>query len=129
MYRKTFSKAGALAYLGEAGAHVLILCSGFRLVSLPFIADWFFAVLGSYCAVGLLVFARKLRYRGAWDRFLHGLITLHILISVALHLYIIITGSHAILLIFKQWYSFIGLAYCLCFAYWLWRVQVSNPGA
>ena len=127
LYQKTFGKAGALAYLGEAGAHVFVLLANFRLTGLPFAADWFFAILGLYSGVGLVVFAHRLDRRGRWHKFIHGLVTLWTLGSVALHIYIIIVHSHASLVIFPRWYSLLGLTYCLYFAWWLWVVRLQPP--
>lgn len=124
VYRKTFGKAGALAYLGEAGAHIAVLFTGFRLTDLPFAADWFFALFGSYCGIGLLIFARNIDAKGKWGKVAYCLTTAHIWVSVVLHGYIILVRSHAFLDIFSQRYSYLGLAYCIFFVAWLWMVRL-----
>ena len=62
-FRATYAKAGGIAFLGELGAHILVLASGFRLADLPFWADWLFFILGGYSTIGFIVFWDRLVWR------------------------------------------------------------------
>ena len=114
-FRATYAKAGGIAFLGELGAHILVLTSGFRLSDLPFWADWFFFILGGYSTIGFFVFRDGLIWR-CGDRFFTQFTVLWMGASVLLHGYIIfIARSHEILRIFGRNYSFIGVLYCFVF--------------
>lgn len=123
-YRRSFAKAGALAYLGEAAAHVVVLTTSFRLSMLPFAADWFFLLLGGYSAAGLWALATQVKLRGCGWCVVYWITTLHLTISVLLHAYLIAVHSHERLTIFHQPYSILGLAYCLFFTWYLWTLPL-----
>jgi hypothetical protein len=114
-FRATYAKAGGIAFLGELGAHILVLTTSFLLVDLPFWADWFFFILGGYSTIGFIVFRDALIWR-CGDKFFTQFTVLWMGASVLLHGYIIfIAHSHEILRIFSRNYSFIGVLYCFVF--------------
>jgi hypothetical protein len=127
-YRQSFGLAGALAYIGEGSAHVYFLLTGYRLADIPFIADWYFAILGTYCSIGLLIYAYsgKLERRRCCDTWAYVVTTLMTVGPVALHICIILAQSHEILKIFPWAYSFFGLVYCTFFTWWLATVRVKQ---
>ena len=119
-FRRTFQFAGALAYLGEAGAHVWVLThKDFTLEKLPFLADVFFLLLGGYATIGLLLYRTQVKWRGCRWCVVYWFTTLWTLGSVLLHAYILIVWSHSVLHIFPRWWSWLGIAYCLFFAIYL----------
>jgi len=119
-FRRTFAKSGALAYLGEAGAHVWVLTHrDFTLEKLPFLADVFFLILGGYATIGLFLHPTQVKFRGCRWCVVYWFTTLWTLGSVLLHAYILIVRSHHILHIFPRWWSWLGLAYCLFFTGYL----------
>lgn len=128
-YRKTFGKAGALAYAGEGAVHIWILFRGYRLAYIPFLFDWYFVVLATYCSIGLLAFAYsgEIERRYCCDRWAYVITTLMTVGPVALHLSIISARSHDILNAFPWAYSIFGLVYCVFFIWWLWTVRVRPP--
>jgi hypothetical protein len=109
-FARTFGKAGAIAYLGELVVHLLVLTTSFRLVDLPFAADWAFVVLGGYCAFMLWLFRSALVPRFA-DPEVRVVVTLFVTVSVLIHLYIIVVHSHAVLGIFGRGFSVFGVFY------------------
>jgi hypothetical protein len=109
-FARTFGKAGALAYLGELVAHLLVLTTSFRLVDLPFAADWAFVVLGGYCAFMLWLFRSALVPRFA-DPEVRVVVTLFVTVSVLIHLYMIVVHSHDVLGIFGRGFSVFGVLY------------------
>jgi hypothetical protein len=131
-HRGSFARAGAFAFLGEAVAHVLVIIGNLPVPALSrwglpnllalskwgFLTDWFFIILGGYSAVGLWLYWSQVRIKRCRDCFWYWFITLFITITVLLHAYIILSAKHEILENFPWWYSFLGLAYCLFFA---WR--------
>jgi hypothetical protein len=121
-FARTFGKAGALAFLGEAGAHVWILTTPFRFVDLPFWADWYFLLLGGYGAIFMWLFRTAMVPR-CGDPEVRVIATLFITISVLLHLYIIVVHDHAILRVFGRSYSYLGLTYCIFFALRFWTLE------
>jgi hypothetical protein len=119
-FRRTFKYAGALAYLGEAAAHVWVLCTPNELKDLKWWADAYFLILGGYATIGLLIYPTQVKFRGCRWCVVYWITTLWTLGSVLLHAYILfIARSHEILKIFPNWYSWIGLAYCLFFTWYL----------
>jgi hypothetical protein len=125
-FRRTFARAGAFAFLGEAGAHVWVLThKHFTLEQLPLWADWFFFLVGGYSAVGLWLNIHYLRVRNCRTYFWYLFVTLFLSVTVLLHAYILaFDHQHTILHIFPRWYSWIGLAYCLAYAWTLVRIRV-----
>lgn len=129
-FRQSFARVGAFAFLGEAVAHVLVIVRYLPdLMALSrwgFLTDWFFIVLGGYSAVGLWLYWSQVRIRRCRDCFWYWFITLFITGTVLLHAYIILSGdrAHETLRIFRPWYSFLGLAYCLFFAWRLIRLKL-----
>lgn len=133
-FRRTFTRAAALAFLAEAVAHVLILLHrnfrlqydpNFDLSHIPLWADALMFVIGGWGALGLWVCFQHLRIRHCRTCFWYGFVTLFLTITVLLHLYILLLDhEHHILTIFPQWYSWIGLAYCLVFAVTLLRMRL-----
>ncbi len=126
LVRRTFATAGALAYLGEGGAHAWILTHrNFSLQNLPLAADGYFLVFGSPSALGLWRYARQMRFRNCRWCVTYWFTTLHITVSCLLHAYIVLFDrKHRILRIFPRWYSIVGLAYCLFFARYLTTLEV-----
>jgi hypothetical protein len=111
-FARTFGKAGAIAYLGELGVHVLVLTTSFRLVDLPIWADLAFVILGGYCAVLMWLFRSAMVERFG-DPEVRVVTTLFVTVSVLLHLFFIVVQSHAALGIFGRDFSYLGVAYSL----------------
>jgi len=132
-FRRTFARAGAFAFLGEAVAHVAVLTNCLLnlqdLSQFGFLSDWFFLLIGGYSAVGLWVYSREWKFKRCRTCFWYGFVTLFISATVLLHAYIIAIGDrlHHTLRpeIFPPWYSWIGLAYCLAFVWTLLRLKLA----
>lgn len=122
--RRTFPIAGILAYIGDAGAHVCVLLTSFRLHQLPLWAHIYFIVFGVWCALGMWKFASEARHEGCWWCGVYYILALHVTGASILHIYIVLFDDNEILEIFPRWYSWLGLAYCLFFAWYLWRLKV-----
>ena len=127
-YRKSFGKAGALAYLGEGAVHIWILLTNYRLADIPFLYDWYFATLATYCGIGLLWFAytAQIRRRNCCDTWAYVVTSLMTIGPVALHISIIAAHDHDILRIFSKLYSVLGIVYCSFFIWWLWTLRVER---
>jgi hypothetical protein len=133
-FRRTFARAAALAFLAEAVVHVLILIHrnlrlqpdpDFRLSHIPLWADALMLIIGGYGVLGLWIFFQELRIRRCRTCFWYGFITLFLTITVLLHTYILLFDhAHKILEMFPQWYSWIGLAYCIAYAVTLLRMRL-----
>ncbi len=123
-YRKTFGRVVALLYTAGTVMQVLQLIVRFDWQDMPFFADVAIVGAGAYGGLGLVVFAREIAYRGTWERVVHGLMILHLLASVALHVWILAAGSHAVLAIFPYGYSFFAAAYFGLFAWRAWTMRL-----
>lgn len=129
-FRRTFGTAGAIAYLGDTVAHVAVL-TGY-LATLQDLGryglrtDWFFFVLGAYSAMGLVRYATQVRIKRFRSCCFYWLVTLSITVTALLHGFIIVTNDvpHRTLRFFPPWYSWFGLAYCLVFAWYLFRLKL-----
>jgi hypothetical protein len=109
-FARTFGKAGAIAYFGELVAHLLVLTTSFRLVDLPFLADWAFVVLAGYCAFLMWLFRSAMVPRFG-DPEVRVIVTLFVTVSVFIHLYMIVVHSHEVLGIFGRGFSVFGVFY------------------
>lgn len=111
-FARSFGKAGALAYLGDLVVHLLVLTTSFRLVDLPFWADWAFLLLGGYCAILMWLF-RSATVPRFGDPEVRVATTLYVTASVLLHLYMIIVHSHDLLAGFGRGFSVFGALFAL----------------
>ena len=117
-YRHSFRRALALIYTAGTVAHLLRLIYRFELSQMPFFPDWILVIVGPYVALGMILFAGEVRYRGRWEVWTHWLITAHLLVSIGLHLWILVTHSHGVLSVFGYSYSYFAALY---FSFFAWR--------
>jgi hypothetical protein len=54
----------------------------------------------------------------------HWLIAVHLSVSVAVHLWILVVGSHEVLSVFPHGYSYLALAYFGFFAWRSWTLRL-----
>lgn len=125
-YRATFGSVVAFVYTAGTALHVARLITRFSPADLPFAVDWGIVVLGTYGGTGLILLAREVDYRGTWEKVLHGLIAFHLLVSVALHLWMILVRSHDFLSIFPYGYSYLAVGYFGVFAWRGWTMRLKR---
>ena len=118
LLRIAFPKVVAMVYTAGTVVHILRLIFRFGLTNMPFEIDWVVVSLGPIGVIGLIVFSRHVYYRGRWEHITHWLIVIHLLISVALHAWILAVRSHEALSIFGYSYSYFATVY---FAFFAWR--------
>jgi len=111
LYYKTFAKVAVPVYLGGTIIHISRLIFDFPITKMPVQVDWVVVLLGGYAGMGFLVFVKTISFKSNWDRLAYALLIFHLLGSVALHMYILITNDRAIIGIFPYWYSYIAVAY------------------
>jgi len=129
-YRETFSRAVAVVYTGGTIAQSLKLILAFGWEYMPFWVDWALIVLGTYGGVGLILFSQQIAWRGAWEKVVHWLIATHLLVSVAVHAWIVVIGSHEFFTVFPYEYSYFAVAYFALFAWRSWTMRlVPQSGA
>lgn len=93
------------------------MLTGFSPTDIPYLVDWIVAIGAGYGGVGFLVYFREL-VASLWRRVATGIMILHLLASVALHVYILAVGSHSVLSVFPLAYSAVAFFAFLGFA-WL----------
>jgi len=91
--------------------HIVRLIFDFPITKMPVEVDWVVVLLCGYAGLGFLVFVKRISFKSKWDRLAYALLIFHLLGSVALHMYILITNDRAIIGIFPYWYSYIAVAY------------------
>jgi hypothetical protein len=123
-YRRTFGRAVAIVYTGGMVAQILHLLLGFGWEYMPFWVDWVLIVVGTYGGLGLLIFARKVAWRGAWERVVHGLIVVHLLMSVLVHVRALLVGNHEFFAVFPYEYSYFAVIYFGFFAWRSWTMKL-----
>ncbi len=123
-FRATFGHVVAVIYTAGTVFHVVRVIIRLELAGMPFLPDWILVVLGSYGAAGLVRFAGEVVYRGRWEVVIHWLIVCHMLVSVALHAWILAVGSHDVLSVFSIEYSYFGAAYFGFFAWRSWTMRL-----
>ena len=116
--RIVFPKIVAMIYTAGTVVHILRLIFRFELTKMPYEIDWVPVILGPIGVIGLIVFAKHVRYRGRWEHITHWLIIIHLFISVVLHAWILAVRSHQSLSIFAYSYSYFAAGY---FAFFAWR--------
>ncbi|MFQ6005093.1 MAG: hypothetical protein ACE5OQ_06255 [Woeseia sp.] len=114
----------ATLYTGGSIAHILRLVYDLPLQEMPYIIDWIIVILGSLGAAILIGQTRRIEYRGKWEKPVHFLIILHLLVSVGLHLWAIYLQRHDVFGIFSYKYSYFALAYFVFFAWRSWTVKI-----
>ena len=123
-YRRTFGRAVAVVYTGGTVAQGLKLILAFGWEYMPFWVDWALIVLGTYGGLGLILFARHIAWRGAWEQVVHWLIVGHLLISVGVHAWTLVIGSHQFYTVFPYEYSYFAVAYFGFFAWRSWTMKL-----
>jgi hypothetical protein len=123
-YRRTFGRAVAIVYTGGMVAQILHLLLGFGWEYMPFWVDWVLIVVGTYGGLGLLIFARKVAWRGAWERVVHLLIVVHLLMSVLVHVRALLVGNHEFFAVFPYEYSYFAVIYFGFFAWRSWTMKL-----
>jgi hypothetical protein len=94
---------------------------------MPFWVDWALIVLGTYGGAGLILYSRQIAWRGTWEKVVHWLIVTHLLVSVVVHVWIVIVGSHEFFTVFPYGYSYFAAAYFACFAWRSWTMRLLPP--
>lgn len=123
-YRRTFGRVVAIVYTAGTVAQALRLLLAFGLEYMPFWVDWALIVLGTYGGVGLILFARSVAWRGAWEKVVHSLIATHLLVSVVLHMWVVVVGSHDFFTVFPYEYSYFAVVYFGFFAWRSWTMKL-----
>ncbi len=123
-YRKTFGHVVAAVYTGGTIAHLLKLVFSFGWEYMPYWVDWALIVLGTYGGFGLVIFALDVRWRGVWEKLVHGLIAVHLLASVLVHVWTVVIGSHRFFTLFPYEYSYFALVYFAFFAWRSWTMKL-----
>jgi hypothetical protein len=124
-YEKTFARAVAIVYTGGAVAQLLHLLLKFGWQYMPFWVDWVLIVVGTYGGLGLLLFVRRVAWRGRWEQVVHGLIVAHLFMSILVHARAIIIGDHAFFTTFPHEYSYFALLYFAFFAWRSWTMKLA----
>ena len=122
--RGHFRVVAAVTYTAGTILHVVRLIVRLGWEDMPFVPDWIIVILGSYGATGLIVFAKEVEYRGTWEVLTHWLITIHLVVSVLLHAWILAVRSHQALAVFTLSYSYFAVAYFGFFAWRLWSMRL-----
>ncbi len=119
-------RATAVLYTMGTLIHVLRLTFDFPLTRMPFAVDWTIIVIGSVGTLGLVLGSRDIAYRGSWERIVHGLIIVHLGISVVVHLWAVVRGDHEMFRIFPYQYSVFAVAYFAFFAWRQWTLRLEG---
>ncbi|MDH3266740.1 MAG: hypothetical protein OEM25_07230 [Gammaproteobacteria bacterium] len=128
-YAKISFHAAAALYTGGTVAQLLKLFLSFSWTDMPFVIDWVIVVLGSIGACGLIWFQGAIAYRGVWERIVHWAIVLHLVASVALHVWTIGQGNHELYAAFPREYSYFAVVYFGLFAWRSWTVRLQGDRA
>ena len=126
LLRAKFNTLVAVIYTAGTIAQVLRLVVRFEWQDRPYAPDWGLVLLGPPALAGLVLFAKEVRYRGAWERVVHWLIVIHLFLSVCLHVWILTAHTHEMLAVLPYEYSYFGVAYFAFFAWRSWTMEL-NP--
>ena len=116
----------AVLYTGGSIRQLLRVITNFQLQNLPYVVDWAIVVLGSIGAVTLVRLTARIVYRGRWEKSVHFIIILHLVLSVVLHAWAILVHSHDVFGFFPVEYSYFALLYFVFFAWRSWTIKVRN---
>ncbi|MDH3317693.1 MAG: hypothetical protein OER43_18255 [Gammaproteobacteria bacterium] len=126
-YRRTFGRAVAIVYTGGTIAQSFKLIFAFGWEYMPYWVDWALIVLGTYGGVGLILYAHQVAWRGGWEKVVHWLTVVHLLVSVAVHAWVVVIGSHDFFTLFPYEYSYFAVAYFAFFAWRSWTMKLTPP--
>ncbi|NNG15126.1 MAG: hypothetical protein HKM89_01510 [Gemmatimonadales bacterium] len=124
LLRANFAKAVAVIYTAGTVAHLLRLIYRFTWQEMPYFPDGILSILGTIGVAGLVLFAREVDYRGAWERVTHWLIVAHLGVSVVVHMWILVVHSHELLAPFSFSYSYFAAVYFAFFAWRSWTMRL-----
>ena len=116
----------AVLYTGGSIGQLLRVITNFQLQNLPYVVDWAIVVLGSIGAVTLVSLTTRIAYRGRWEKPVHFMIIIHLVVSVALHAWAILVQSHDVFGVFPVEYSYFALLYFVFFAWRSWTIKLRN---
>ena len=125
--RASFQHVVAAVYTVGTVFHLVRIAVRLDLRDMPYFPDVLILLLGSWGAVGMLVFTKEVQFRGTWELVVHWLIVFHLVMSVALHAWILYVQSHAAVAIFSIGYSYFGAAYFAFFAWRSWTMRLTPP--
>ncbi len=123
-YRRTFGRAVAIVYTGGTVAQVLHILLKFGWELMPFWVDWALILVGTYGGLGLLIFVRRVAWRGAWEKVVHGLIVAHLFMSILVHVRALLVGNHEFFTAFPYEYSYFAVVYFGFFAWRSWTMKL-----
>ena len=129
LLRIVFPKVVAMVYTAGTVVHILRLIFRFGLTNMPFEIDWVIVTLGPIGVIGLIVFSKRVHYRGRWEHITHWLIVIHLFISVVIHVWILVVHSHQVLSIFGYSYSYFATVYFAFFAWRSWTIRFQTDCA
>ncbi len=115
--------AAAVLYTGGSIAQLLKLIFDFPWQEMPWAVDWAIVALGSLATVTLVANTGRIAWRGAWEKPVHYLIILHLMASVATHLWALWVRNHDMFGKFPYEYSYFALAYFGFFAWRSWTIR------
>ena len=116
----------AVLYTGGSIGQMLRVITNFQLQNLPYIIDWAILILGSIGTVTLVSITTRIAYRGRWEKPVHFMIIIHLVLSIALHAWAILVHSHDVFGVFPVEYSYFALLYFVFFAWRSWTIKVRN---
>lgn len=116
----------AVLYTGGSIGQLLRVITNFQLQNLPYVVDWAIVILGSIGAVTLVKLTARIVYRGRWEKSVHFIIIIHLVLSVVLHAWAILVHSHDVFGVFPVEYSYFALLYFVFFAWRSWTIKVRN---
>jgi hypothetical protein len=83
--------------------------------------------MGTYGGLGLLIFARRVAWRGGWEKLVHGLIVAHLFMSILVHVRALLVGNHEFFTAFPYEYSYFAVVYFAFFAWRSWTMKLASP--
>jgi len=122
--RATFPHVVAAIYTAGTIFHVVRIVVRLDLGDMPYFPDVIIAVLGSWGAAGMILFAKEVQFRGRWEAPVHWLISFHLTVSVVLHAWILYVRSHDAVAVFGIGYSYFGALYFGFFAWRTWTMRM-----
>jgi len=125
---ETIFHATAVLYTGGCIAQISHLVFKFSWQYMPFFVDWVIIVVGSSGAIALTLCTSQIAYRGTWERIVHVLIIIHLLVSVVMHIWALVAGHHNMFGVFPYEYSYLAAAYFGLFAWRQWTIRFNARG-
>ncbi len=127
VFERLFPHVGAAIYVVGIVSFVATRLFGLPVTEMPDALHVVIALAAGVAGVGFLVHFRRILARRRVEVVLYTMMTGHLLLSSALHVWSLVTRSNEWIGLFPDWYPYLATTYFALFAWLCWRFPRTGP--